>query len=255
MKVVGHVPAKSLIKSFKVVEEVLSLGIGVELQLNSEILDSFTLKEFGKLKRLIGEVTVTLHAPFLDLNPGATDPLVLEVTRRRFKETLIVSQVLEAEVVVFHTGYHPAKVDPIYEEWFVRTLETFSEIAEESPCPVALENVFDRSPAHLERLIKSLPQNVGVCIDLGHLNLFSDIPLREWIERFKGRIYEFHVHDNGGERDEHSPLGSGKLNVTEFFSLLEKIPDNYIFNLENKSVDDIKRSLEIVRRKTEWHSR
>ncbi|TCK06612.1 sugar phosphate isomerase/epimerase family protein [Phorcysia thermohydrogeniphila] len=255
MKVVGHVPGKELLKSFKRVEEVLSLGIGVEIQLASEILDRFTLKDFGALRKLIGNRTVTVHAPFLDLNPGATDSLVLKATRKRFKETLVAAKILEAETIVFHTGYHPAKVDPIYEEWFERAVETFEEVAERTPCPVALENVFDRSPVHLERLLESLPPKVGVCIDVGHLNLFSEVPLSDWIERFKGRIFEFHVHDNGGEKDEHAPIGSGKLDLDVFFSLLEKIPDNYIFNLENKSVDDIKSSLEVLRRKTEWHYR
>jgi sugar phosphate isomerase/epimerase len=255
MKVVGHVSGKALLKSFKTVTDVLSLGIGVELQLTSEILDKFTLKEFGLLKKLIGNRTVTVHAPFLDLNPGALDSLVLEATRKRFRETLVAAKVLNAEVIVFHTGYHPEKVDPIYEEWFDRTLETFSEVASEAHCLIALENVFDRSPIHLERLLRFLPKNVGVCIDVGHLNLFSEVPLSEWIERFKGRIYEFHIHDNGGQKDEHSPLGSGKLNLKEFFSLLEKIPNNYIFNLENKTPADIKRSLETLRRKGKWHLR
>jgi sugar phosphate isomerase/epimerase len=255
MKVVGHVPGKALLESFKTVKEIVSLGIGVELQLTSEILDSFTLKDFGTLKKLIGSRTVTIHAPFLDLNPGATDSLVLKATRKRFKETLVAAKILEAEIIVFHTGYHPAKVDPIYDEWFKRALETFTEIAENAHCRIALENVFDSSPVHLEKLLANLPPKVGVCIDIGHLNLFSQVPLSEWIERFRERIFEFHVHDNNGEKDDHAPLGSGKLNVDAFLSLLEKIPNDYIFNLENKSVDDIKLSLETLRRKGKWQWR
>jgi endonuclease IV len=109
MKIVGHVPGNALVRNFKTVKEILSLGIGVELQLTSKILDRFTLKEFGILKKLIGNRTITVHAPFLDLNPGSSDSYILEATRKRFRETITAAKVLEAEIIVFHTGYHPAK--------------------------------------------------------------------------------------------------------------------------------------------------
>ncbi len=248
MKIVGHVSAKRILSNPKVVEEITSLGIGVEIQLSSDILDTFTLKDFGSLKSLIGNVLTTLHAPFFDLNPGAVDSYVLKATRNRFQETLVAAKVLEARVIVFHTGYHPAKIDPIFDEWFERALETFKLIAEESDTLIALENVFDTEPSVLKKFIDNLPKNVGVCIDIGHLNLFSKQSISNWVDTFKDRIYEFHVHDNKGVKDEHSYLGFGTVLLKKFFEEVEKVETDYIFNLENKKLEDIKKSLEFLKK-------
>ncbi|SMP03087.1 Sugar phosphate isomerase/epimerase [Desulfurobacterium pacificum] len=246
MKIVGHVSAKRILSTPETVREITSLGIGVEVQLSSDILDTFTLKDFGNLKSLIGDALTTVHAPFLDLNPGAADSYVLKATRKRFQETLIAAKVLEAEVIVFHTGYHPAKIDPIFDEWFERAIETFKLVAAETDALIALENVFDTEPSVLKKFVDNLPKNVGVCIDVGHLNLFSKQPVSDWISAFKDRIYEFHVHDNSGVKDEHSFLGSGTVPLKEFFKEVEKVETDYIFNLENKTVDDIKKSLKFL---------
>jgi len=248
MKIVGHVSGRELIKGFDTARRIIEFGIGVELQLTSKILDSFKLKEYGKLRKLAGTKPVTVHGPFLDLNPGATDSYILEATRKRFEETLIAAKVLEAETIVFHTGFHPAKTYPIYDTWLKTAVETFKYVAERTHCRIALENVFDEVPDHLERLLEQLPENVGVCIDIGHLNLFSKEPLEVWIEKFRDRIFEFHVHDNSGENDEHGKIGSGTFDFDSFFKLLKKIPDNYIFNLENKRPEDVEESLKVVRR-------
>ncbi|WP_457681460.1 sugar phosphate isomerase/epimerase family protein [Thermovibrio sp.] len=248
MTVVGHVPGRELLSGTSYLKELLSLGIGAELQITSRVLDSLTFKDYGLIKMELGERPITVHAPFIDLNPGALDSYVLEATRRRFSEVISVAKVLNARVIVFHTGYHPQKVDPVYESWFKRALETFKGIAREFNGKVALENVFDYTPDNLLRFLRELPPKVGVCLDLGHLNLFSKVPLSDWIESFRDRIYEFHVHDNLGSEDSHGPIGSGSFDFDSFFNLLSKVESKYIFNLESKSISDIRESL----RRLKW---
>jgi len=248
MKIVGHVPGRELLKGLDSVKEVLSLGIGLELQLTGHVLDSFAYKDYGKIRELAGELPVTVHAPFMDLNPGALDPYVLTATRNRFKEALSVAKVLGAEVVVFHTGYHPQKVDPVYDSWLSRALETFIELGELYSGKIALENVFDQTPKNLLNFLSSLPSNFGVCLDVGHLNLFSSLTLSEWFEAFGDRIFEFHVHDNDGLSDLHSPIGSGTFDFNRLFKLLENFNSDYIFNLENKSPRAVEESLRALRR-------
>lgn len=247
MKVVGHLPASRLLESIDSVRDILSLGIGVEVQLSSKILDTFTLREFGILKSRLDGTLTTIHAPFLDLNPGAVDDYVLEATRKRFLETVLVANVLEAEVVVFHTGYHPPKIDPLFEVYFERALETFSLIVKEGDFLIALENVFDRNPKVLKAFLENLPGKVGVCIDTGHLNLFSEVPLSDWLSAFEGRIFEFHLHDNRGDRDSHLPIGWGSFPFDALFSSLGTSLDSYIFNLENKTLPHIRESLKTLK--------
>ena len=251
MKIVAHLPATELLKGLSALREIISLGTGVEFQLTADVLDSFTFKDYGRLKEEVKGVPVTVHAPFLDLNPGALDPYVLEATRRRFLETVSVAKVLGAGVIVFHTGYHPRKVGPFYREWFRRAVETFQIVSEEFEGKIALENVFDETPAVLEEFMGELPPSVGACIDVGHLNLFSKVPLNEWFRALGDRIYEFHIHDNRGVSDEHAPAGSGTFDFESLFMLLDSLNSDYIFNLENKSPSDVRRSLDFFRR-SEW---
>ncbi len=247
MELVAHIPGSKL-RDFDYVERIVSLGLGVELQITSDILDSFSFLDFGKLLKVVGSATVTVHAPFLDLNPGSVDSYILDATRRRFRETVEVARFMEAKVIVFHSGYHPAKVDPIYDRWFSIAVGTFKWLSEISSIPIAIENVFDRNPRVLEQLLHHLPESVGVCIDVGHINLFSEVPLRDWIERLSDRVVEFHVHSNNGERDEHAPLGSGGPSPEELFAVLKSIDRKYIFNLENKRIEDVESSLMVLRR-------
>ena len=255
MKLVAHVPARELLKDLNTVEKLVSLGLGVELQLTSEVLDSFTFKDFGLIKKLTNGLPITVHAPFMDLNPGATEPYLLDITRKRFLQAVSAAKVLEAEVVVFHTGYIPQKVEPIYENWFKRALETFLIVGEEFKGKVALENVFDRDFKVILSFLERLPDNFGFCFDIGHFNIFSQIPLSDWFSSLSSKLYEFHLHDNLGSQDSHLPCGKGSFNFGYLFSLIEsyfnEIPSGLILNLENKSVDDVKESLNFLRG-TKW---
>lgn len=252
MKIVGHIPGREILKGTEALRSVIDLMIGAELQLSQEVLDEFTLKEFGKLKRLIGRRPVTVHAPFLDLNPGALDKYVLKATRDRFFETVVASKVLDAEVIVFHTGYHPQKVKPFYDRWLSRALSTFEEVLKIWSGRIALENVFDETPENLRNFLDKLPERAGVCLDVGHLNLFSKVPISEWFEVLGERIYELHVHDNTGESDDHLPIGSGNVDFNEVLRGISKLKTEYILNLENKSVEGIRESLETLRRNPLW---
>ncbi len=258
MRLVAHVPARELLKNLKVVEAFVSLGLGVELQLTGEVLDSFTFKEFGLIRKLVNGLPITVHAPFMDLNPGATEPYLLEITRKRFLQAVSAAKVLEAKVIVFHTGYIPEKVEPIYESWFARALETFLMVGEEFKGRIALENVFDRDFKVITSLLERLPSNFGFCFDVGHFNIFSQVPLSEWFVNLSSRLYEFHLHDNLGIQDSHLPFGKGNFNFDLLFKLIDlhfnKLPSDFILNLENKSLEDVKESLSFLRR-SKWKGR
>ena len=255
MKLVAHVPGREILKNPQLIEQFVNNGLGVELQLTAEVLDSLTLKDFGRLRGLAEGAPLTVHAPFIDLNPGALDPYVLKATRDRFFETVTAAKILNAEVIVFHTGYHPQKVDPFYNSWFKRALETFQRVTEEWEGRIALENVFDRNPENLKNFIENLPERAGVCLDAGHMNLFSEVPASDWFDSLGERIYEFHLHDNSGTQDSHLPMGTGTVNYPELFSQMEKLKQEYILNLENKSYEDVLKSLEYLRRNLKWRER
>jgi sugar phosphate isomerase/epimerase len=251
VKVVAHVPAGELLKGLSFVEEIVSLGVGVELQFTSEVLDALRLDDMANLRRCVGLLPLTIHGPFLDLNPGSFDSYILSATRKRFEEALTVAKLMEAELLVLHTGYHPARKTSDYPRWLETAVETFSRL---SSCrvKVAIENVFEPDPSCMVSILEALPENFGVCIDVGHLNIYSRAPIEEWFTAFKDRLLEVHIHDNDGRTDAHLPVGEGSVDFSKVFELLKGVEREYIFNLENKTVDAVRRSLKALRRMGKW---
>jgi sugar phosphate isomerase/epimerase len=215
----------------------------------------------GQLERVDLEVlldnldwgpALTIHAPFMDLNPGAVDPMVRSATQMRFKQVLSVASVLKPRAVVFHAAYDRWRYAGKRELWLENSMETWPrvmEIASRIPdMRVAVENVFDEDPEALGMLIEriSSPQ-FGFCFDTGHFNLFSTMTMKEWFERLGRHLVEVHLHDNGGAEDSHKALGSGTVDFARFFRLINEHRVRPVYTLEAHEPEDIEPSLEKIR--------
>jgi sugar phosphate isomerase/epimerase len=215
----------------------------------------------GQLERVDLEVlldnldwgpALTIHAPFMDLNPGAVDPMIRSATQMRFKQVLSVASVLKPRAVVFHAAYDRWRYAGKRELWLENSMETWPrvmEIASRIPdMRVAVENVFDEDPEALGMLIEriSSPQ-FGFCFDTGHFNLFSTMTMKEWFERLGRHLVEVHLHDNGGAEDSHKALGSGTVDFARFFRLINEHRVRPVYTLEAHEPEDIEPSLEKIR--------
>jgi sugar phosphate isomerase/epimerase len=215
----------------------------------------------GQLERVDLEVlldnldwgpALTIHAPFMDLNPGAVDPMIRSATQMRFKQVLSVASVLKPRAVVFHAAYDRWRYAGKRELWLENSMETWPrvmEIASRIPdMRVAVENVFDEDPEALGMLIEriSSPQ-FGFCFDTGHFNLFSTMTMEEWFERLGRHLVEVHLHDNGGAEDSHKALGSGTVDFARFFRLINEHRVRPVYTLEAHEPEDIEPSLEKIR--------
>ena len=75
---------------------------------------------------------------------------------------------------------------------------------------IAIENIFEDEPSNLRLLMEQMgSDNFGVCFDTGHCNLFSKVPLEEWMRALAAYIAELHLHDNDRSADQHLPMGEG----------------------------------------------
>ena len=195
---------------------------------------------------------LTIHAPFMDLNPGAVDPMVRSATQMRFKQVLSVASVIKPRAVVFHAAYDRWRYAGKRELWLENSMETWPrvmEIASRMPdMRVAVENVFDEDPEALGMLIDRInsPQ-FGFCFDTGHFNLFSTVPMEQWFERLGGHIAEVHLHDNSGAEDSHQALGAGTVDFARFFRLINEHHARPVYTLEAHEPEDIEPSLEKIR--------
>ena len=203
------------------------------------------------LDNLNWDPRLTIHAPFMDLNPGAVDPMVRSATQLRFKQILNVASVLKPRAVVFHAAYDKWRYAGRKDIWLDNSMETWDKVMDTAVkigARVAVENVFDEDPEALGMLIEKINHpDFGFCFDAGHFNLFSTVPMEQWFETLGKRLVEVHLHDNDGSADSHLALGKGDIDFDKFFTLMQGCAATPVYTIEAHDKDDVEISLERVR--------
>ena len=177
-----------------------------------------------------------LHAPFAELAPCAVDPLVREVTARRYRQALSAARQLGIRRLVIHSGYIPLVYFP---EWFTEQSVAFwREFLPEVPedMVLALENVMEPSPDTLVSIAAGVDDpRLGLCLDVGHANTcVSRTPPLDWIAPMAPYLRHVHLHNNRGQEDLHAPLDEGTVPMQEIIgAVLERSP-RATFTIENQ---------------------
>lgn len=66
---------------------------------------------------------------------------------------------------------------------------------------------------------------MGLCLDVGHVNAYSRVPVLTWLERCAPDIQHFHIHNNAGDADTHSGLTEGTIPMEPLLrAVAEKCP-------------------------------
>ncbi len=239
-----HIPYDSFDKYLPFFKEE---RLNPEIYFGSRSFDTLRLDDIVTLKnKLDYDPQISIHAPFMDLSPGAVDKKIREVTFKRYSETLDAAEILKPQVIVFHSGYDRWKYDNRVDIWLENSLETWRPInkrAADMGVKIAIENIFEDDPENLALLSSEMnSDNFGVCFDAGHFNLFSKLTITEWITMIKPYIKELHLHDNSRYADEHLPIGDGDFNFTTLFSEIKGI--DCVYTIEAHSVENARTSLE-----------
>ncbi len=224
----------------------------LEIYMSAAVLDQVEKADLENLCRSLDwKPSISLHAPFMDLNPGAVDPMVRSVTQLRFSRIMSAAAVLKPRVVVFHAGYDRWRYNGRKDIWLENSIDTWNkvmEIASKIGVRVAVENVFDEDPEALCRLIERIAHpDFGFCFDTGHFNLFTRVTMEQWFESLGKYIFEVHLHDNDGSADSHWALGKGTIDFKKFFGLLRGHGARPVYTVEAHEQGDIDVSLEAVR--------
>ncbi len=191
-------------------------------------------------------LSATVHAPFMDLNPGAVDPLVSQATLFRCQQTLDAAAILGAKLVVFHPGYDRWRYSGNSGLWIDQSKNFWPRLlkcAEQLKIRLALENIFEENPETLITLVNEIDSDwLGHCFDTGHWNLFGQVSLTDWLSALGSRLFHLHLHDNFGDRDAHLPIGEGKIDFPLLFDWLARHHINATMTLEAHSQDHLLRS-------------
>jgi len=243
-----HVPYQGIGEYLSFIKEQ---KINPEIYFSAESIDSLTPADLEILKaKLDYRHVLTMHAPFMDLSPGAVDPQVRTVTFNRFNQVFEIADILQPKAIVFHSGYEKWKYAMRVDPWLknsLRTWEFFAKKAADKNVRIAIENIFEDEPSNLLLLMEEMgSEHFGLCFDAGHFNLFSRIPLGEWLDRISQYIIELHLHDNSGRFDDHRAIGDGTFDFETLFSRMkDKKP---IYTIEGHSKEDVVKSMEVLRK-------
>ena len=71
-----------------------------------------------------------------------------------------------------------------------------------------------------------------MCLDIGHVNAYSKCPVTQWLEVCAPYIRHFHIHNNDGSRDSHSPLTQGSIPMKMFLTRSDALCPGASYTLE-----------------------
>jgi sugar phosphate isomerase/epimerase len=242
-----NIPYRMLLNNL---DFILERQINPEIYFDGEAIDTFKEKDAHTIVRALTskELRITIHAPFMDLSPGAVDTKIREATSDRLYQMLDIAALFLPRLIVFHPGYNKWFFDGNVKLWLENSLTTWQPVvkrAEERGTHLAVENIFEEEPSSLLQLITAVNSPLfNVCFDTGHFHLFSTVPMETWFNSLGPYIKEVHVHDNCKTSDEHLPLGDGDIDFDLFFNLIKRFDVHPIYTIEPHTVDDLERSLE-----------
>jgi sugar phosphate isomerase/epimerase len=175
------------------------------------------------------------------------DPLVRSLTLQRLTQALQAAARLSAHLMVVHPGYDRWRYPNLATAWTDQATETFVKLlpmAEGYDCRLALENIYEETPATLTTLVERCNSPwFGHCFDIGHWQLFARTHQLDWLNAIAPRLLHLHLHDNHGRSDEHLPVGEGTIDFLPLLRLLATMPDPPSVTFEAHGPAELRRSL------------
>ncbi|MCF8110405.1 MAG: sugar phosphate isomerase/epimerase [Desulfobacteraceae bacterium] len=230
-------------------EVFLENGINPEIGIDAEALDRFAQSDFQAAASKFRDAgcSITLHGPFLDLSPGSPDSEIRAVTENRLLQTGRAADAFLPQTIVYHAGYDETRYGFFREEWYEKAPETWRQTARrlaDKKIRLMLENVYETDPDQLVRLFEVIDDsNIGCCLDIGHLSVFSKIPAHVWIKKLSPYLGQLHLHDNDGKSDQHLGLGRGSIDFTPLFDWLKTARPIPVITLEPHRKNDLIQSI------------
>lgn len=195
-------------------------GLPVEIAefCDSGKLDSGFQDADARLQRLLRAHTCgALHAPFSELFPCAVDEKIRRVAQERYCRAVELASRYGAGKLIIHAGFDPHLYFPI---WFrEKSVSFWKAFLRDIPdsLEICLENVLETQPRMLTEIIEDVgSKRLGICLDIGHANAYSEASPLNWLEECGPYIRHFHIHNNDGKQDLHSALQQGTIDMPAF---------------------------------------
>jgi len=223
-------------KEISVLHQKYNIGVNIENFNNPYYLEDNpnAINEILEVYKDIG--IYSLHAPFMDLCFGSIDKLIREITEKRFEYAYEISCNLLCKNIIVHNGYNPKTL--YCPKGWVERGKIFWEnflLNKNKDTIFYLENTFENEPEIIIDLIDNINKNnLQMCLDVGHANIYSNIEITSWIKKANKNIGFVHLHNNFGEKDDHNGLNNGNINMNEVCMALEQYSPNAIWEIETE---------------------
>lgn len=204
------------------------------------------------IKRRLGSVACTLHAPFVDFSLTSHDDDVAAASEARLWRTISVAEYLGARAIAVHPGPWPVYEDKA--DVVERFAQRVAPLVRQSGVPLGFENLKPKSSGVQRTLIedmddirklKSALPAAQFTFDIGHA-LQSGINLPRAIHELGDSIALFHLHDVSTTGSSHRALGSHALSSETLSELSSQFKDRPV-TLELLSDQAYRQSLEALR--------
>lgn len=195
---------------------------------------------------------VTMHGPFMDLASGSPDQRINNLTYGRYEHTIRIASELDVRQVVFHVNYIGLLHNDSYRNgWHQRNVDFWSGLGDYAKAygvVLAIENMWEFDPTIISNLLCELDHShLMSCIDVGHVNLYSDagFSFDHWLNTLGGWVVELHMNNNNGIMDEHHGFDweQGVLDYKSLLPALRQLPNKPLMVLEMDRVEDMRASL------------
>src|SRR5712692_3210316 len=159
------------------------------------------------------------------VNIAATDRAQRIEAMDEIKRALELAEQIPFRFLVQHMGTSGESFDDRKFEAAMTSIEHLRAFAKPLGVSILLENIPNElsTPDRLVEFIHlSHFDDVGVCFDVGHAHIMSDV--LPAFETLKGYIRSTHIHDNAKDRDSHLWPGKGSIDWKQAMELLRSAP-------------------------------
>jgi len=214
--------------------------------------------------------------PFI-LNLASSNNSIRERSIAQAKKSIELCHLLDSELFSVHAGFvtdpdfgtnhfnfGSLSGDADYETAFNNFVASIKELldmavplgikvaVENNVCPQGMRGHLLLSEVpEFERLLTEAPSpNLGITLDLGHLNVSArslGFDKDEFIRRIRGKVFAVHIHDNDATADSHEPLkeDSWILRVLARENFDEQIP--IVLEAHHLTLNQISSQLDLIR--------
>jgi sugar phosphate isomerase/epimerase len=234
---------------FEILPKLEELNVGIELQsyglkgVNSTLSWEEKIKQHKRiLENFKGRISV--HGPFVGIRYTYNDYLLREAVKKRMQITYEMARVLKPEILVVHSGIsEDIKKWELENLWLEETIKFWKEEIkkyERERIKIVIENLVEESPDILIKLCDAVKSDFfALCMDIGHMNVFSQLSPSKWVKKMDKKLQYVHLHDNNGKKDEHLPVGKGNIGFYNFFNSIKNRNDITIaLELDNSTPEE-----------------